>query len=62
MVNVMVDGHEMEFWVIFCDFLEFILQIREHALVEDLATVFGRDDEVVHAVVDRVRLFSYFHA
>ena len=58
MVLVMVYFQNINLGIVFLDSLENILQIGKHAPVKDLSSVFGREDQVIFAKVDGIRLFS----
>ncbi len=61
MILVVVPGFEKYGRIMFSDFEQFPFKVRPQALIDHFATVFGRDDEVILAVVDTVTAFSVFH-
>jgi hypothetical protein len=53
-VFVVVSGSEEDVGVVVGDIKQFPFQVCPETVVDDLATIFGRDNEVIFAVIDAV--------
>ncbi len=54
MVSIVVPCLEEDLWIVLRDFEQFPLKVLPEASINDFSTVFGRDDEMVVALVKRV--------
>jgi len=61
-VLVVVPGFEEDVGMVFGDFEQFPLQIHPQTSVDHVTTVFGRNDEVIFAVVYAMVASAEFHA